>query len=84
LHGYVIGFLPKAELVKRALERLLQVCHPDYSKNGVNNSLKDSNATRQFRENVSKSLGYVASTNFDCVLELAKEVYAGKYPCVNL
>ena len=74
IHGYVIGFLQNADQRKKGIEKLFQVCHPEFSKGDINITLRDLSLTQKYRSAVNRGFGNIAANNFESVLEFMKEV----------
>lgn len=79
VHGVVISRLERPDLIKTSLEKLLNICHPEYSKHIINGNLAPASTDEEIRKSVSKGIGLASANNFESIIDFLNEVYSGKY-----
>lgn len=78
LHGVVIARLERHESINNSLEKLLNMCHPEYSKNVINANNAMPSTDEDLRKNVAKGLGMAAMHNFEAVIDFVNQVYSAE------
>ena len=73
----VISRLERPELIKNSLEKLFNICHPEYSKCIINGNLAPPSTDEEIRKSVSKGIGLASANNFESIIDFLNEVYSG-------
>mmetsp|Transcript_5229 Transcript_5229/g.4431 ORF Transcript_5229/g.4431 Transcript_5229/m.4431 type:complete len:144 (-) Transcript_5229:755-1186(-) len=78
IHGMTLSKAESVDVVREGLEKLFQVCHPEYTKNLINGHLAPQVHDETLRLSVAKGIGLAAAHNFECAFEFLKEAYTAE------